>query len=72
MAALNPEDVDQMAAAAQQGLMPEQGMMPQGQVPTEGMIPTAEVGQAPMVDTGADNYTAGLEANEANPMSGLI
>ena len=27
---------------------------------------------APVVNTGVDNYTAGLESNNANPMGGLI
>lgn len=70
MAALNPEDVDQMAAAAQQGIAP----MDQGAGIEADMANTmpVDMAQAPVVDTGVDNYTAGLEANEANPMSGLI
>ena len=67
-----PEDMAQMSAAAN-GAMGD--MMPQEQAP---MMDPAMSGYdqarmaAPMVDTGADNYTAGLETNEANPMAGLI
>lgn len=67
-----PEDMAQMSAAAN-GAM--NGMAPQEGAP---MMDPAMSGYdqarmaAPMVDTGADNYTAGLETNEANPMAGLI
>ena len=74
---MNPEDVDQMSAAAQAGLAPEGMPMDQGQMNPEMMSPEmtnyAMAQQAtPVVDTGADNYLAGLENNEANPMAGLI
>ena len=65
-----PEDVDQMMQASQGAI----GPTGQANVP---MDPTMsgydmERQNAPMVDTGMDNYTAGLESNEANPMGGLI
>lgn len=57
---LNPEDVDQMQMAAQQAIAPE-----------ESNYDVARMA-APTVNTGVDNYTAGLESNNANPMAGLI
>ena len=69
---MSPEDVDQMSAAAQAGIAPEGMPMDQGQMNPE-MSNYAMAQQAtPVVDTGADNYLAGLENNEANPMAGLI
>ena len=66
MEALNPEDVDQMAAGVQGALSPETQISPE-------MSEYAMTQQAaPVVDTGVDNYTAGLENNNANPMGGLI
>ena len=56
---MNPEDIDQMAMASQGALSPEMSnydMMSQAN---------------PVVDTGVDNYTAGIEAN-SNPMAGII
>ena len=69
---MNPEDIDQMSAAAQAGIAPEEGAAPQGAMSPD-MSNYAMAQQAtPMVNTGADNYLAGLEANESNPMAGLI
>lgn len=61
---LAPEDVDQMMAASQTAITP-------------GGMETTTVDQMtgapmPVVDTGADNYLAGIEANNANPVGGLI
>lgn len=57
---LNPEDVDQMQMAAQQAIAPEESNYDMARM------------AAPTVNTGVDNYTAGLESNNANPMAGLI
>lgn len=70
-----PEDMQQMSDAAQGAIDP--AMMEQAQGAQSPMNPMmSQYDQArmatPMVDTGADNYTAGLESNEANPMAGLI
>lgn len=61
---LNPQDMDQMMQASQGAIQP---MDPS-------MAPYDAMNQAtnPVVDTGVDNYTAGLEANETNPMSGIL
>lgn len=59
LASMNPEDIDQMAMASQSALSPEMSnydMMSQAN---------------PVVDTGVDNYSAGIEAN-SNPMVGMI
>lgn len=72
---LNPQDMEMMSAAAQQGISPDGGLseqMAMAQMNPE-MSPYDQARTAaPMVNTGADNYTAGLEANQANPMAGLI
>lgn len=72
---LNPQDMEMMSAAAQQGLSPDGGLseqMAMAQMNPE-MSPYDQARTAaPTVNTGADNYTAGLEANQANPMAGLI
>ena len=61
LAAMGPNDIDEMSMATDTALGPR---------PMQG---TDVSGQAtPVVDTGVDNYTAGLEANQANPMSGVI
>ena len=63
---MNPEDINQMSAAAQAGIVPEE------QLDAE-MSDYALAQQAnPVMNTGYDNYAAGLESNEANPMAGLI
>lgn len=71
---LNPQDMEMMSAAAQQGISPDGGLseqMAMAQMNPE-MSPYDQARTAaPTVNTGADNYTAGLEAN-ANPMAGLI
>ncbi len=69
---MSPEDVDQMSAAAQAGIegMPVETAAPQ-MSPDMSNYAMAQQAQ-PMVDTGADNYTAGLEGNEISPMAGLI
>ena len=38
----------------------------------QGVQPMNQVGNQPVVDTGVDNYTAGLESNEPNPMAGIM
>lgn len=65
---MNPEDVDQMSAAAQAGIAPEAAP---AMSPDMSGYDMAQQEQ-PVVDTGYDNYTAGLETNNANPMAGLI
>lgn len=73
---MSPEDVDQMSAAAQAGIegapvetaAPEASPMMSPDMSNYAMAQQSQ----PMVDTGADNYTAGLEGNETNPMAGLI
>lgn len=71
---LNPQDMEMMSAAAQQGISPDGGLneqMAMAQMNPE-MSPYDQARTAaPTVDTGADNYTAGIESN-ANPMAGLI
>lgn len=71
---LNPQDMEMMSAAAQQGISPDGGLneqMAMAQMNPE-MSPYDQARTAaPTVDTGADNYTAGVESN-ANPMAGLI
>lgn len=64
IAALNPQDVDEMSQAANAALVPE--VNPMAAPATDARF------SAPTVDTGMDNYTAGLESNNANPMGGLI
>lgn len=69
---LAPEDVDQMAAASQAAIQPDM-MGAQGAPMSPDMSSYAMAQQAnPVVNTGYDNYTAGLETNESNPMGGLI
>lgn len=72
MSALNPEDVDQMTEAAMQGIAPASSPVAPAETGMPQELIPMDMAQAPVVDTGVDNYTAGLEANEANPMSGLI
>lgn len=71
---LNPQDMEMMSAAAQQGISPDGGLseqMAMAQMNPE-MSPYDQARTAaPTVNTGADNYTAGIESN-ANPMAGLI
>lgn len=71
---LNPQDMEMMSAAAQQGISPDGGLseqMAMAQMNPE-MSPYDQARTAaPTVNTGADNYAAGVEAN-ANPMAGLI
>ena len=64
MAALNPQDVDEMSQAANAAIGPTMDPM---SAPA-----TDERFNAPVVNTGMDNYTAGPENNNANPMGGLI
>lgn len=61
---LAPEDVDQMMAASQSAITPEE----------MGATTVDQMTGAPMpvVDTGADNYLAGLEANNSNSVGGLV
>ena len=61
---LAPEDVDQMMAASQTAITPN-GM----ETTTVDQMTGAPM---PVVDTGTDNYLAGIEANNANPVGGLI
>ena len=69
---MSPEDVDQMSAAAQAGIAPEAAPATSPAMsPEMSNYDMAQQGQ-PVVDTGYDNYTAGLESNNANPMAGLI
>ena len=67
LSGMNPEDIDQMTASVQEAVTP------QGAEMTADMS-NYDMAQAmtPTVNTGIDNYTAGLESNEANPMAGLI
>ncbi|MBQ1297395.1 MAG: hypothetical protein IIY21_25350 [Clostridiales bacterium] len=71
---MNPEDIDQMSAAAQAGIAPEEQMAAQGGQPMSPDMSNYAMAQqaSPTVNTGADNYLAGLESNNANPMAGLI
>lgn len=57
LASVGPNDIDQMTVAAEGAIGPMQGMDVMGQ-------PT------PVVNTGADNYSAGIEAN--SPAGGII
>lgn len=59
-----PEDIDQMTEATQVAMNPNGDV----EMSTYDTVRT----EAPTVDTGYDNYTAGLETNSANPMGGLI
>lgn len=61
---LAPEDVDQMMAASQTAITPS------GMETTT--IDQMTGGPMPVVNTGADNYLAGIEANTSNPVGGLI
>ena len=61
---LAPEDVDQMMAASQSAITPS-GV----ENTTINQMTGAPM---PVVNTGADNYLAGLEANNSNPVGGLI
>ena len=67
---LAPEDVDQMMAASQGAI----GPTGQANVPMDPTMSDYDMArqEAPVVDTGVDNYTAGLENNQSNPMGGLI
>lgn len=61
---LAPEDVDQMMAASQTAITPSG---------VENVTIDQMTGAPmPVVNTGADNYLAGIEANTANPVGGLI
>lgn len=71
MAALNPGDVQEMSGAVDAALSPQATQMPPQISPDTAPVMDGRF-NAPMVDTGADNYTAGLESNNANPMSGVI
>lgn len=66
---MNPQDVDQMMGAAQSAIGAGQA-----DVPMDPMMSGYDAARqnAPIVDTGVDNYTAGLESNTANPMAGVI
>lgn len=71
---LNPQDMEMMSAAAQQGISPDGGLneqMAMAQMNPEMSSYDQARTAAPTVNTGADNYTAGVEAN-SNPMAGLI
>lgn len=71
---LNPQDMEMMSAAAQQGISPDGGLNEQlamAQMNPEMSSYDQARTAAPTVNTGADNYTAGVEAN-SNPMAGLI
>lgn len=57
LASVGPNDIDEMTVAAEGAINPMQGMDVMGQ-------PT------PVVNTGADNYSAGIEAN--SPAGGII
>lgn len=64
-----PEEMEQMAGATDQALTTGQTDV----MMTPDSISYDMVEQStPMVNTGVDNYTAGLEANTANPMSGVM
>lgn len=67
---LAPQDVDQMMVASQSAI----GPTGQANVPMDPTMSGYDVArqEAPMVETGVDNYSAGLEANTANPMAGVI
>jgi len=67
---LAPQDVDQMMTASQSAI----GPTGQANVPMDPTMSGYDMARqnAPMVETGVDNYTAGLEANTANPMAGVI
>ena len=67
---LAPEDVDQMMTASQGAI----GPAGQANVPMDPMMSDYDMARqgAPVVETGVDNYTAGLESNQSNPMGGLI
>ena len=67
---LAPQDVDQMMAASQSAI----GPTGQANVPMDPTMSGYDMDRqnAPVVDTGMDNYTAGLESSNANPMGGLI
>lgn len=61
---MNPEDMDQMMQASQEAI--------QSLDPTMSNYDMMNQATNPVVQTGVDNYTAGLEANETNLMSGMI
>lgn len=75
MESMSPEEMMQMSDAANagidqqaiQGATPQQGQMD----PMMSQYDQSRMA-APMVNTGADNYTAGLESNTADPMAGII
>lgn len=69
MESMTPEDMGQMTQATNEALSTGQA-----NVPINPEMPSYSIAQqtTPTVDTGMDNYTAGLEGNEINPMQGLI
>lgn len=69
LAGMTPEDMMQMSDAAQGAMAPEAAPSPMDPMMSD--YDQARM-SGPMVDTGMDNYTAGLESNESNPMAGLI
>lgn len=73
---MSPQDVEMMSAAAAQGISPDGGLEEQmamaGQMGGMNQM-TSPYGMqaAPTVDMGVDNYSAGIEANQAD-IEGLI
>lgn len=64
---MNPEDIDQMTTTVNEAVTPE-GTEMTADMSNYQMAQAAQ----PMMNTGADNYAAGLEGNQINPMAGLI
>lgn len=66
---MGPGDMEQISQATTEALNTGQTNTPiNPDMPGMSMAQQA----TPMVDTGMDNYTAGLEGNQINPMAGLI
>ena len=66
---MSPTDIDQMSQAAQGALQTGQTNVPVDPYASDYSLAQQA---APTVNTGYDNYTAGLESNSANPAAGVI
>lgn len=69
MEGMSPQDAEQMMAATQGALTTGQANVPMD--PSMSNMDMAQMAN-PVVNTGVDNYMAGLENNQSNPMGGLI
>lgn len=76
MESMTSEDMDQMMMASQEAIgqsgVVDETVQDQQMLNPEVVQYDMATATNPVVDTGYDNYTAGLEANHSNPMEGLI